>query len=123
MTTFHIEQHLPRDASRWSCIEHQFREQGCLLAANSATAEFVVLNTCTVTSAADTGSRRHPQIHAANPLAKIIVTGCYAQRARKISWLPGVAFVVGNSHKPQILHSFFPCSETPRFLQPVIFFH
>jgi threonylcarbamoyladenosine tRNA methylthiotransferase MtaB len=105
MTTFHIEQFGCRATQAdGAAIEHQLREQGCLLAANSATAEFVVLNTCTVTSAADTQARDAiRKIHAANPLAKIIVTGCYAQRAPEdLAGLPGVAFVVGNSHKPQI---------------------
>src|SRR5262249_34787882 len=37
------------------------------------------------------------------PSAKILVTGCYAQRApEELAALPGVSFVVGNSHKPQI---------------------
>src|SRR5882724_10061057 len=49
------------------------------------------------------------KIHAANPATRIMVTGCYAQRApEEIAALPGVSFVVGNSHKPQIprlLHS------------------
>jgi threonylcarbamoyladenosine tRNA methylthiotransferase MtaB len=38
-----------------------------------------------------------------NPLAKIIVTGCYAQRApHEIAALPGVTCVIGNSHKHQL---------------------
>jgi threonylcarbamoyladenosine tRNA methylthiotransferase MtaB len=38
-----------------------------------------------------------------NPLAKIIVTGCYAQRApQEIAALPGVTAVIGNSHKHQL---------------------
>src|SRR5882724_1515524 len=55
------------------------------------------------------------KIHAANPATRIMVTGCYAQRApEEIAALPGVSFVVGNSHKPQIptlLYSIFPVSE------------
>jgi threonylcarbamoyladenosine tRNA methylthiotransferase MtaB len=42
-----------------------------------------------------------------NPQAKILVTGCYAQRApQEVAALPGVTWVVGNSHKhtvPEIL--------------------
>ena len=35
--------------------------------------------------------------------ARILVTGCYAQRApEELAVLPGVAWVVGNSHKVQI---------------------
>ncbi|MDQ6666536.1 MAG: MiaB/RimO family radical SAM methylthiotransferase, partial [Acidobacteriota bacterium] len=38
-----------------------------------------------------------------NPNARILVTGCYAQRApEELAGLPGVEWVVGNSHKVQI---------------------
>src|SRR5262249_15304966 len=42
-------------------------------------------------------------IHAKNPATRIIVTGCYAQRApEELAALAGVSRVVGNTHKPQI---------------------
>lgn len=64
----------------------------------------VVLNTCTVTAAADQDARASiRRIHRENPLAKIMVTGCYAQRApQEIAALPGVTWVVGNSHKHRV---------------------
>jgi len=64
----------------------------------------VVLNTCTVTAAADQDARAAiRRIHRENPAAKIMVTGCYAQRApSEVSSLPGVTWVVGNSHKHQV---------------------
>ncbi len=105
MPTFHIEQFGCRATQAdGAAIERQLREQGCSVAADARAAEFVVLNTCTVTAAADTQARDAiRKIHAANPLARIIVTGCYAQRAPEdLAALPGVSFVVGNSHKPQI---------------------
>ena len=47
-----------------------------------AAADVVVLNTCTVTAAADSQARDAVRkIHRANPAARIVVTGCYAQRA------------------------------------------
>src|SRR5436190_7228703 len=77
---------------------------GVTSAATPAAADIVVLNTCTVTSSADAQARdaiRKP--HAANPAVRLIVTGCYAQRApEELAALPGVSWVVGNSHKPQI---------------------
>ena len=87
-----------------AAIERQLREQGCAGADDAGAADFVVLNTCTVTAAADAQARDAiRKIHAANPGTRIIVTGCYAQRApEEIAVLPGVAHVVGNSHKPQI---------------------
>ena len=73
--------------------------------ASSATlASVVVLNTCTVTSAADRDARAAiRRVRRENPGASIVVTGCYAQRApEEIAGLPGVSYVVGNSHKHQL---------------------
>jgi threonylcarbamoyladenosine tRNA methylthiotransferase MtaB len=105
MATFYIEQFGCRATQAdGAAIERQLREQGCQAAAESASADVVVLNTCTVTAAADAQARDAiRKIHAANPATRILVTGCYAQRApEEIAALPGVSFVVGNSHKPQI---------------------
>ena len=105
MPTFHIEQFGCRATQAdGAAIERQLRLQGCSVAADPTTAEFVVVNTCTVTAAADTQARDAiRKIHSRNPEARIIVTGCYAQRAPlDLAALPGVSYVVGNSHKPQI---------------------
>ncbi len=69
-----------------------------------ATAGLVVLNTCTVTASADAQAREAVRkIHRQNPSARIVVSGCYAQRApEEIAALPGVALVVGNSHMCEI---------------------
>jgi threonylcarbamoyladenosine tRNA methylthiotransferase MtaB len=110
MTTFHIEQFGCRATQAdGAAIERQLREQGCTRT-QADSADVVVLNTCTVTAAADAQARDAiRKIHAACPGTRIIVTGCYAQRApEEIAALPGVTLVVGNSHKPQIpslLHS------------------
>lgn len=70
----------------------------------SGAADLVILNTCTVTATADDDVRK--SIHRArreNPGARIMVTGCYAQRApEELSRIDGVTWVVGNSHKTQI---------------------
>ena len=73
-------------------------------AGSAREADVVVLNTCTVTAAADQDARASiRRIHRENPLAKIMVTGCYAQRApQEIAALPGVTWVVGNSHKHRV---------------------
>src|SRR5580658_165756 len=64
-------------------------------------AEVVIVNNCTVTAEADRQARafiRRTNRH--NPAAKIVVTGCYAQRApTELAAMQGVAAVVGNSHK------------------------
>ncbi|MCS7285617.1 MAG: tRNA (N(6)-L-threonylcarbamoyladenosine(37)-C(2))-methylthiotransferase MtaB [Anaerolineae bacterium] len=71
-------------------------------------ADFIVINTCTVTSAASHKSRQLiRRMHRLNPAAKIVVTGCYAEIAREeINSIEGVSLVVKNSEKeflPQIL--------------------
>jgi threonylcarbamoyladenosine tRNA methylthiotransferase MtaB len=67
-------------------------------------AQLVVLNTCTVTSSADEDARHAiRRVQRENPGAKILVTGCYAQRApEELASMPGVTWVIGNSHKVQI---------------------
>ncbi len=67
-------------------------------------ADLVILNTCTVTSAADEDVRHAiNRVRRENPSARILVTGCYAQRApAELAALPGVTWVVGNSHKTRI---------------------
>ncbi len=84
-----------------AAIERQLADRGLSPAGTSSEAEIVVLNTCTVTASADQDARAAiRRIHRANPSARILVTGCYAQRApEEISALDGVALVVGNSHK------------------------
>jgi threonylcarbamoyladenosine tRNA methylthiotransferase MtaB len=74
-------------------------------ASTSAEAAVVVLNTCTVTAAADQDARSAiRRVRRRNPEAQIVVTGCYAQRApEEIAALPGVSFVIGNSHKHQLV--------------------
>src|SRR5229473_3553265 len=79
---------------------------GCrgLARAAAAEADLVILNTCTVTNSADQDARAAiRRVQRQNPLARIIVTGCYAQRApEEIAALPGVTAVIGNSHKHQL---------------------
>ncbi len=87
-----------------SAIERQLADHGLARVTSPAEAEVVVLNTCTVTAAADQDARAAiRRVQREQPAAKILVTGCYAQRAPKeIAALDGVTWVVGNSHKHQI---------------------
>jgi len=87
-----------------AAIERQFEDQGLERADAASDAEIVVLNTCTVTASADRDARAAiRRVHRENPQAKIVVTGCYAQRApEELSAIPGVSQVIGNSHKHQL---------------------
>src|SRR5712692_11299280 len=105
MPSFFIEQFGCRATQAdGAAIERQLLDRGCTSASTAAAADIVVVNTCTVTASADAQARDAiRKLHAANPAVRLIVTGCYAQRApEELAALPGVAWVVGNSHKPQI---------------------
>jgi len=103
--TFYIEQFGCRATQAdAAAIERQLLDRGLTSASDRAAADVVVVNTCTVTAAADSQARDSiRKIHAQNSAAQVIVTGCYAQRApEELAALPGVSWVIGNSHKPQI---------------------
>ena len=87
-----------------AALESLLAAKGLEEAGAREAADLVVLNTCTVTSAADDDVRQAiRRVHRENPEARILVTGCYAQRApEELAALPGVEWVVGNSHKTQI---------------------
>jgi threonylcarbamoyladenosine tRNA methylthiotransferase MtaB len=93
-----------------AAIERQLLDRGLQRAGAANQAEVVVLNTCTVTAAADQDARAAiRRIHRENPDAQILVTGCYAQRApEEISALPGVNLVIGNSHKHELANYVAP---------------
>src|SRR5271169_418707 len=108
MPTFSIENFGCRatDADA-TALRRELLAGGLALAGEHASADVVVLNTCTVTAAADAQAREAVRkIHRANPGARIVVTGCYAQRApEELAALDGVALVVGNSHQAEIPHA------------------
>src|SRR5215472_3440432 len=119
MATFYIQQFGCRATqSDGAALERQLLERGCTSAQDASAADIVVVNTCTVTASADAQARDAiRKLHTANPKVRVIVTGCFAQRApEELSQLPGVAWVVGNSHKPQIpqlVERASPRSEAP----------
>jgi len=101
MPEFHVE-HFGCRAARadGEAVGGRLRAAG-LGQANPADADVVVVNTCSVTAEADRAARAFiRRTHRLNPQARIVVTGCYAQRApRELAAMAGVAAVVGNSHK------------------------
>ena len=101
-----------------AAIERQLLDRGLARAQSAGEAEVVVLNTCTVTASADQDVRAAiRRIHRGNPGTKIVVTGCYAQRAPKeISTMPGVSLVVGNSHKHAVADYAAPLASAGGFV-------
>ncbi len=77
-------------------------------------AELCIVNTCTVTESADRSSRHQiRQLAKENPGAKIVVTGCLAERVQEE--VPGVDLVVLNKDKEHLLNLVFPEEEIPEF--------
>jgi threonylcarbamoyladenosine tRNA methylthiotransferase MtaB len=105
MASFYIENFGCRatDADA-SALRHRLQADGWRRVAEHQGAELVVLNTCTVTATADSQAREAVRkIHRANPNARIVVTGCYAQRApEELAGLAGVVAVVGNARQDEI---------------------
>jgi threonylcarbamoyladenosine tRNA methylthiotransferase MtaB len=118
VTTFHVENFGCRATQADGAeLERQFESRGHQRA-QIANAAVVVLNTCTVTNSADQDARAAiRRVRRNNPEAKIVVTGCYAQRAPgEISVLPGVSAVIGNSHKHRLAELVLGASPSSRTL-------
>jgi len=106
--SFHVENYGCRAArADGEAVSDRLRFAG-LSEQKPSVADVVIVNTCSVTAEADRAARAFiRRTHRLNPDAKIVVTGCYAQRApEELAGLAGVAAVVGNSHKalaPEII--------------------
>lgn len=101
MAGFHIENFGCRAArADGEAIANGLRSRG-LAEEQLGSADLVVVNTCSVTAEADRDARAFVRkARRLNPHGKIVVTGCYAQRAPdEVAALAGVNAVIGNSHK------------------------
>jgi threonylcarbamoyladenosine tRNA methylthiotransferase MtaB len=85
-------------------ISAELRHRGLSPALSPARADVIVANTCSVTAQADRTARAFlRRVRRENPTARILVTGCYAQRTpQEVAALPGVHAVIGNSHKSMV---------------------
>jgi threonylcarbamoyladenosine tRNA methylthiotransferase MtaB len=90
--------------SEGASIHQELLESAATESASVFDANVVIVNSCTVTEEADREVRQLiRRVASRNPKAQIIVTGCYAQRApEELAQLPGVRYVVGNSHKSMV---------------------
>ena len=117
--SFHIENFGCRAArADGEAITAQLEAAGCE-AESAVEADIVIVTTCSVTAEADREARAYiRRVHRRSPSTRIVVTGCYAQRApQELAEIPGVAAVVGNSHKalaPQIALSLADSSSAPQ---------
>nr|AAP58596.1 conserved hypothetical protein [uncultured Acidobacteriota bacterium] len=85
-------------------LEGQLRSRGAVLAPPER-ADVVIVNTCSVTAAADQGARQTVRrVTRDNPAARVVVTGCYASRcAGEVAALPNVVHVVPNDRKESLV--------------------
>lgn len=78
--------------------------------------DVVVINSCTVTHRSDTDLRKLvARVHRDNPSARVVVTGCAAQRdpAAPLTW-PGTSAVVGHSDARAVADVVVRLGEAPR---------
>jgi threonylcarbamoyladenosine tRNA methylthiotransferase MtaB len=86
-------------------ISEQLVDGGWYATDKGNTADFCIVNTCTVTQKAAMQSRQAARKVVRNhPGALVVVTGCYAQIAPEVfNAMPGVDCVIGNAFKNQIV--------------------
>lgn len=91
----------------------QLRQMGYAQALEGDEADLCVINTCTVTEAADSASRHEIRsILRENPNAKIAVTGCMVESAPgAIREIDGTIEIIPNMQKESLLSRFFPDQE------------
>jgi len=86
-------------------LGRELAQAGYRLVSSFQEADIYILNTCTVTHVADRKSRHWLRLaHRRNPRARLVATGCYAQRApEELARIEGVSLVLGNEEKSRLL--------------------
>lgn len=110
-----------------SALGKALLERGHTRAAKGEQADICVINTCSVTDAADHKDRQMiHRIRRNNPNAILIVTGCYAQlKPDEIAHIEGVDYVLGQDEKfrlPEFIRSLetsVESRETRVFTSPI----
>lgn len=103
------------------CLRARLRQKGMTLVSNPRAADVVYINTCTVTGNADRNSlaliRRLSRVR---PKPRIVVLGCYAQRAgESLAAVSGVDEVWDNSRKEKEIAGVVPLVTRSRALLKV----
>ena len=85
-------------------IAEALTAQGMTIVPFEEEADCYIVNTCTVTERSDYQSRQIiRRAIRKNPVASVLVTGCYAQRSpAEIARIPGVRLIAGNTEKEGI---------------------
>lgn len=96
---------------------HQLQDLGWRAVQEGENADVCVVNTCTVTSSADSHSRHAiRQLTRDHPGAQIWVTGCLAERDPEgVRNIEGVTAVVSNLEKEFLVNYMLPEADVPEF--------
>ena len=84
----------------------KFQEKGHKLTTNPEAADVLVVNTCAVTQEAVKKSRQLlRRVHKQNPMAKLVVSGCYSTIDKKNirKEIPGIDLIVDNTDKDSLV--------------------
>jgi len=88
-------------------LAKEFTDYGFGLSETKDNADVYILNTCTVTHVADKKARQSARsFKKKNINAKVVVTGCYAERAQnELESIPEIDIVMGNVKKKDIVQT------------------
>ena len=110
--------------SETAVISRQFELSGYRVVDFNQPADYVVINTCTVTAHGDADTRHLVnKANRINPQTKIALIGCQAQvQKEKLTKLPNVRLVVGNGEKMNLVNILqeIELSEEPIVITPPI---
>ena len=110
--------------SETAVLSRQFELNGYRVVGFDQPADYVVINTCTVTEHGDADTRHLVnKANRVNPHAKIALIGCQAQiQKEKLTQLPNVRLVVGNGEKMNLFNILqeVELSEKPVVIAPPI---
>ena len=84
---------------------NKFEEKGHQLTSDPKSADLLVVNTCAVTQEAVKKSRQIlRRTHRDNPMAKLVVSGCYPTLEKKnINEISGIDLIIDNSEKDKLV--------------------
>lgn len=88
-----------------STFARMLTDKGWVRAQAGEEPDLCLVNTCSVTEAADKKGRQLIRmLHRRHPGARIVVTGCYAQlKPAEVAELPGVSLVLGQAQKAEMI--------------------
>jgi len=98
----------------------QLRAYGHTLVATPSEADFALINTCTVTTAADSDSRKKIRQLTRAGVSKLIATGCWVTLNPQIALeLDSVAQIVPNDEKDELVRKYLQPVDDPIDLEPL----